>query len=509
VRDVNDLDMKASIDGILNRWPAVGLVVGVIHDGHQPDFYRHGVADIASSSPVTEDTIFRVASITKTLTAVAVMQLWEQGSIDLDAPANDYLRAFRLIPAKPSWRPATVRQLLTHTAGLGEVASPWQALLRDFGESFTIGRLPTLAQHYRGGLRLAAEPGTRFRYSNHGPATLGQLVEDVSGEPLDRYFRKRIFAPLGMTNSDLIRSDLVKARLATGYEVRSCGVKAVAEREMVTAGAASVYSSPRDMSRYLAALLGGGTNEHGTVLRPQTVARMFEPHYQPDPRIPGMGLAFWRTYLGHHLVVEHQGTLPGFHSQLLLAPDDGVGVVAFTNGSWRPDFWLPAECSGLLGQMLGVPPEGVRGDVPQRPQIWDDICGWYALPGPLSDVRVRSVFGAGIDVYVRGGQLRLRFLSPIPALYRGFPLRPDDEDDPYVFRVELMESVSTRIVFAQEPGAGTTALHVELMPLSLRKQTATKNPRVWASGALVSLAAGGAAAAVRHQLTTRRSEGRA
>jgi CubicO group peptidase (beta-lactamase class C family) len=128
VRDINDLDVKASVDGILNRWPAVGLIVGVIRDGHQPEFYRHGVADIASNSPMTEDTIIRVASITKTFTAVAVMQLWEQGFIDLDAPANDYLRAFRLIPSKPTWRPATVRQLLTHTAGLGEVASPWQAL---------------------------------------------------------------------------------------------------------------------------------------------------------------------------------------------------------------------------------------------------------------------------------------------------------------------------------------------------------------------------------------------
>ena len=324
----------------------------------------------------------------------------------------------------------------------------------------------------------------------------------MSGEPLDRYFREHIFEPLGMTDSDLVRSDRVKARLATGYEVRSRGVKAIAEREMVTAGAASVYSSPRDMCRYLAALLGGGANEHGSVLRPATVASMFEPHYQPDPRIPGMGLAFWRTYLGDHLAVEHQGTLPGFHSQLFLAPDDGVGVVAFTNGSWRSDFWLPAECSGLLGQLLGVPREGIRHDIPQCPQIWDDVCGWYALPGPLSDIRVRSMVGAGIEVFVRGGELRLRFLSPIPALYRGFPLRPDDEADPYVFRVELTESVSTRVVFAQEPGAGTTTLHVEIMPLSLHKQTAATNPRVLASGTLGALAVAGAAAALRRGLVT-------
>ncbi len=115
--------------------------------------------------------------------------------------------------------------------------------------------------------------------------------------------------------------------------------------------------------------------------------------------------------------------------------------------------------------------------------------------------------GAGIEVFVRGGKLRLRFLSPIPALYRGFPLRPDDEADPYVFRVELMESVSTRVVFAQEPGAGTTTLHVEIMPLSLHKQTAATNPRVLASGTLGALAVAGAAAALRRSLVMRRNDG--
>ena len=97
------------------------------------------------------------------------------------------------------------------------------------------------------------------------------------------------------------------------------------------------------MARFVAALLGGGSGEHGTILRPETVALMFEPHYQPDPRIPGMGLAFWRADLGGHPAVEHQGVLPGFNSQIFLAPDDGVGVMAFTNGSRNAASWLTAE----------------------------------------------------------------------------------------------------------------------------------------------------------------------
>jgi CubicO group peptidase (beta-lactamase class C family) len=82
------------------------------------------VADIASGTPVTEDTVFRIGSITKTFTAIAVLQLWEQGLVDLDAPADDYPRAFRLVRAKESFRPATVRHLPTHTAGIGEVRHP-------------------------------------------------------------------------------------------------------------------------------------------------------------------------------------------------------------------------------------------------------------------------------------------------------------------------------------------------------------------------------------------------
>ena len=116
--DIDGLEMKTRVDEILHRHPAVGFALGVVRNGSLEFFHTHGLADLASSRPVAEDTVFRVASITKSFTAIAVMQLWEQGLIELDAPANDYLRAYQLIPADTSWRPATVRHLLTHTAGI-------------------------------------------------------------------------------------------------------------------------------------------------------------------------------------------------------------------------------------------------------------------------------------------------------------------------------------------------------------------------------------------------------
>ena len=464
---------SARIAEILNRRPAVGFALCVVRDG-DAEFCLRGLADVATNRPVTEDTVFRVASITKTFTAIAVLQLVQQGLVDLDDPANAYLRGVQLLHKGDGQRPATVRHLLTHTAGIGEEVTPWAMLRRDFGESVGPGQpVPALEVFYRGRLRLDAEPGTRFRYTDHGPALLGQLVEDVTRRPFADHLRERVFRPLGMADTDLVLSPALRARLATGYRLGRRGLRVVPPREVVTAGAGGAYSTPRDMARYAAALLGGGSNEHGSVLRPATVASMVAPHYRPDPRIPGMGLAFFRVEAGGHRVVEHQGLLPGFDSQMFVAPDDGVAVLAFTNGTRQGGFWLPAETGRLLDELIGVPAPGIRGDVPHHPEIWDDVCGWYALPGPLSDVRIRGAIGAGLRVSLRHGRPHLRLLSPAGALAGSLELHPDDPADPYAFRVDLLGSgeVTVKVVFSQDDVGRTTALHLDLMPLTAVKRS--------------------------------------
>jgi CubicO group peptidase (beta-lactamase class C family) len=472
-------DVRARVDEMLNRWPSVGLAVGVVREGELTHFEGRGLADIATRTPVTEDSVFRVASITKTFTAVALMQLWELGLVDLDAAANDYLRAYRLEPAEPGHRPATLRHLLTHTAGVGEEVPRTAVLRRDFGESVKPGRpVPTLAQHYSGTLRLDTEPGTRFRYGDHGVATVGQVVEDVSGMPFDRYLRERVFERLGMSDTSLVRSELDPSRIATGYTLRGGGPRRVEHREWATAGASAAYSTPRDMARYLAALLGGGTNAHGTALEPATVDAMFAAQYQPDPRLPGIGLAFFRDTVGGHPVVEHQGILPGFDSQISLAPRDGVGVMAFSNGTRLGSLWIPTEMSRLLGSLIGAPAEEIRSDVPQHPEVWGELCGRYHLPGPVSDLRIRAMVGAGVQVFVRRGRLMLRALMPVPLLYRGFELHPDDPEDPFQFRIDLSEHGlgSLRVVFGTAPETGAMAVHLDVMPLSAQKRRRTNGP---------------------------------
>ncbi|HEV2244050.1 MAG TPA: serine hydrolase domain-containing protein [Streptosporangiaceae bacterium] len=464
--------LTARVGDILNHWPVAGLAMAVIRGGSLEWFHGHGVADIEAGTPVDEDTVFRIASLTKTITAIAVMQLQEQGLVELDAPAADYLRAYRLVPARAGFRPVTLRHLLTHTAGVRAVRTASDLLRPALGWGVPAGSpVPALAEYYRAGLRFDTDPGTRWAYSNHGFAALGQIVEDVSGTSFDRYVREHVFGPLGMNHSDLARSDRVRPRLATGYQLRSRGLSAVTDREAVPAGAASAYSTTSDMARYVAALLAGGANEHGRVLKPETLSGMFEPHYQPDPRIPGMGLGFFRGEVGGYKTVGHDGIWLGFHSAMLLVPDEGLGVLAFANtGPFNPLAATGPAANAVLRSLLNLPDDAAPTAVPQRPQDWGQLCGWYSLGhGMLTDPQLRML--GGVEVAVRRGNLTLRGRIPVPAVRRGLRLHPDG-DDPDAFRVDLpgYGSGTSAVVFSREPGGQVAALHLGFFPLSFRKR---------------------------------------
>ncbi len=489
---ITEPELRSAVDEILNRWPTAGLAVAVLRSG-SPDFlYRRGVADVPTRTPVTLDTVFRIGSITKTMTAIAIMQLWEQQLVDLDAPANDYLRSYALVPAKSTFQPATVRHLLTHTAGVRAVRRVSDLLRPELGWGVRGGRpVPLPPEYYKGGLRIDVEPGTRWAYTNHGFTTLGQIVEDVSGIALERYLRERVFDPLGMASSELVRSERVRSHLATGYSLGSRGLQAVADHEIAVVGGGSVYSTVRDMARYATALLGGGTNDHGTVLKPQTLSLMFEPHFQPDSRIPGMGLGFFRNAIGGHQTVWHDGIWKGFLSDMVLAPADQIGVLAFANtGGFNHRGAPVAITSSLLPQLLGVADDTLRTDVPEQPSHWSDLCGWYSFgPGFLTDPQPRLMLGAGVEVVVNRGQLTIRGQTPVPAVRRGLRLYPDG-DDPYAFRVDFsaIGSGTSPIIFHVGPDGEVSGLCLGIAPMSFRKQPNYRNPRPWVNGAAVCAA---------------------
>ena len=137
-----------------------------------------------------------------------------------------------------------------------------------------------------------------------------------------------------------------------------------------------------------------------------------------------MGLGFWRVDLGGCPVVEHQGVVPGFNSQLLVAPDHGVGVIAFTNGSSNAASWLTGETERLLRELVGAPDQGIRAEVAQHPERWGELCGWHRPRAPRTDIQAWSMLGGGATVGGRRGHLTVRTLSPSLALYRGLRLYP-------------------------------------------------------------------------------------
>jgi CubicO group peptidase (beta-lactamase class C family) len=293
-------------------------------------------------------------------------------------------------------------------------------------------------------------------YSNHGFAVLGQVVEDVSGVPFDRFLRSEVFDRLGLEHTDLVPSDRVRPQLATGYVLTRHGLAAVPRHEVPTPGGGAVYSTARDLARFASALLAGGSSEAGAILKPATVEMMFHPHFQADPRIPGVGFGFDLSEEGGHRTVGKDGVVQGFLSFLTLAPDDGIGVVVLANTGGLDSRGAAVPLGdAILRHLLRLPRSPIAGDAAPHPEVWAELCGWYRLmPGPMTNAFMRLVMGAGIEIRVHQGQLLLQPLSPIPALRRGLRLHPADPSDPYVFRVDMADvgKPAMPVVFAKAAG---------------------------------------------------------
>jgi CubicO group peptidase (beta-lactamase class C family) len=431
-----------------NRRPLAGLALGVVRGGELAYDRGLGFADVAAGRRVTADTVFRIGSISKTFTAIAVMQLVEQGLVDVDDPVNEHLRGFR-IERRPGSPAITIRHLLTHTSGLGELRKLTDVARPVIGLGVDVGKpMPTLPELYAPVLRAEIAPDEKWAYANHGFAALGQLVEDVVARPFAEHLREAVFEPLGMRHTDFLRSERVRGELAIGYAFKGNRLKPVKDREIIIAPAGSIFSSVRDLALYAAALIGGGANEHGRVLEAETLQRMWEPQLEVAPGLPAMGLAFFLHPVGGHRVVGHDGGWPGFVSALLVAPDDGVAVVVFTNTSdGRPTVRLSEN---VLQRLLGAPAPEPPGDVPQRPDLWSELTGLYKpARGLNTNARTWEIFGGEVEVLVRKGRLTVRALSPLPPILKGLELHPADCENPLRFVVSHA-GISVPVVFERD-----------------------------------------------------------
>jgi CubicO group peptidase (beta-lactamase class C family) len=433
-RAVSDRD-HARIDRMVvravNRDLVAGMVVGVVESGALQHLTTIGSARIEDGVLVTPDTVFRIGSISKTVTAIAIMQLCERGEVDLDDDVTRHLPDIRI--ENRHAEPLRVRHLLTHTGGIGELRR-----LSDFfrpvaGLAVPRGRRPpSLPEYYRRGLTVETRPGTQWSYANHGFSLLGHVVENVSGRSFEEYAAEHVFRPLGMDSSSFVLTDGLRPRLATGYRYAAGHFVAEPYYEIAVRPAGSMFSTASDMARYAIALLNQGRNRHGAVLEPDTVARMLAPVFQLHPRLPAMGLSFFLDEADGFRSARHDGGWPGFASSMVLTPDEGLGVFALCNTSGM----LPLSLApGLTRRLLGVESARRRlrrAPVLKRPELWPDLVGAYHTSGGFNvNLRTWRSYGWWLRVIARGSDLVLK--SPIGELQKGQPLVPIAGDDPFTF----------------------------------------------------------------------------
>ncbi len=450
-------DVRALVAQVAGRRGLGGVGVAIVRAGEPPSFTCEGFSDAVGSQPVVPETVFRIASITKTMTAIGLLQLRDRGLFDLNDPVNDYLQGMRI--EVPAGAPAvTFRHLLTHTAGIGEmprVVSFFRAASWGAGRP---GAEPAdLTDLYEGALRAEVAPGSKWAYANHGFVLLGKLVEDISGQGLADYMEEHLFAPLGMQHTGYRRSDRTAA-LATGHQWLFGRFRPVRDYDMTILGAGAVLSSLSDMARYAGWLLAGGSGE---VLRGATLKEMTSPHHSIGSGLPGTGLAFSLNRCGTHAVFGHDGNMPDFASVLLVVPDAGVSVVVLTNtGTIVGANQLAAA---VLRDLLDVPDPAVAlqaGTVFDSPQRWSGLTGYYVpAPGLLTNVRTWQMLGGEAQILVRKRRLTLRALSSVRAVRRGLVLHRTDRDDAsrYAF---LYEGIVVPVLI--ERGSGGRAERVKI-----------------------------------------------
>jgi CubicO group peptidase (beta-lactamase class C family) len=428
---LNNVDEQ--IISTMNDHALIGLGIGIVQ-GNEVIYARgFGWADTTQQRPVTPDTTFRIGSLSKTCTALGFMQLCEQGLVQLDDPINPFLKFYQVEHAAKSAPPVTFRHILTHTAGFGELRTLSDLFRPVLGLAAKPGqRLPSVWEYYAHSLQPEVYPQMKFAYSNHAFATLGQAIEDISGQPFADYMVRHVFDPLGMAQTDYNLSPRVAPMLAQGYTIRQDTVQPVTYQDIIVKGAGSVCSSVADMCRYMLALLNNGSNDHGTVLKPETLDMMLQPHYQLDERLPAIGLSFGLEKLHGHRIASHSGSWPGFTSAMYLAPDAKTGIVVLANTSSIAPITLALR---LLQGLLDIPPHGVsipRSDILGSPHLWEEVCGFYAPDkGMNTNFRIWALLGGEVEVFVKQNHLHLRSLTG--PLSEGVRLFPADPDDPFVF----------------------------------------------------------------------------
>jgi CubicO group peptidase (beta-lactamase class C family) len=328
-RGVRDrAELEAFLDGImvanLRDKHVAGATVAVVKDGALFFAKGYGYADVGKQRPVDAGlSMFRIGSTSKLFTWTAVMQLVEQGKLDLDTDVNRYLD-FK-IPATFA-QPITLRHIMTHTPGFEEDSR--DLIGDDTAQIVPLGRW--LATHIPGRVR---PPGTYSSYSNYATALAGYVVQRVSGVPWDDYIEQHVLTPLGMTQTTT-RQPLpsrLQADMSDGY-VWTGGKYLPRKYEIVEPmPAGSIASSATDMAKFMIAHLNDGELNGQRILADSTAKRMHARAFGHDPRLPGFALGFYEKTSHGLRIIGHGGDTQWFHTDLALIPEEKLGVFVSYN----------------------------------------------------------------------------------------------------------------------------------------------------------------------------------
>jgi CubicO group peptidase (beta-lactamase class C family) len=394
-RDVRLRAAFPAIDSLfrafVERSAVPGAAWGIVIDGRLAHVAVAGLRETAMRAPVDTATVFRIASMTKSFTAAAILQLRDAGALALDDPASRYVPELASLRPPTSDAPAiTIRHLLSHSAGFPE-DNPW-------GDQQLSATDEEMSAMMRSGIPFSNAPGTAYEYSNFGFAILGRIVANVSGMPYARYVRERILNPLGMTVTTLEARQVPAARLAHGYRRQDGRWLEEAQLPDGAFGAmGGMLTSAADLGRWVAFLLDAWparNGDEGTVLSRASRREMQQVwRYNgatagtgPDGRLSlsaggyGYGLGVRQT-CRFASSVSHSGGLPGFGSLMRWLPDYGVGIVAMGNltyTGWGAVTERALDALAATGALQPRQPQpapvlvAMRDDVSRLVAAWDD-----------------------------------------------------------------------------------------------------------------------------------------
>jgi CubicO group peptidase (beta-lactamase class C family) len=424
--------IEASAPAALSRHGVPGVAVAMVIDGEPVWAGGFGVADVETGAGVTADSVFEIASVTKPVTAWAMLRLAEEGRIDLDAPIEAYLGGWTLPPSEFDHSKVTARAILAHGAGLGaggDSGGPQEA------------SVPTLVEAANGAgmeygpIRVTHQPGEAYHYSSKGFVLLEMAVENITGEPFARYATREVLDPLGMNDSSFGWTPGLEARAAWGHDWYG---RRLPHYSHATKAQGGIVATATDIAKFLAASMSGpdGAEPGRGVISPGSVQATFTPFpFEADQSTVGLG---YNLHLdGETLVARKTGDHRGYKAVVFAMPEIGAGLVILANSDRAaPGLFAGIACPWSRA-LPGDPMQKVCGQLAILRNAHLGVAGATALVGAFIAWRVLTGLRSGARSLLRrrsvlrwsGAGLLAAFVlawwgfwySDIPFRLQGFP----------------------------------------------------------------------------------------